>query len=146
GCHVGWTRGRNPLATPFKDLKMTKIKLLSLALIGGLVTAQAASAQEFDDRWYIAPSVGYNMQDEDRRTDDAYALGLGLGKFISPNWSIEGALNYQNPHVEHNSDLLWSQYGISLDLRRHFTSEARRWAPYVLFGLGYQRSEEEYVA
>ncbi|TYT25346.1 OmpA family protein [Luteimonas viscosa] len=123
-----------------------KIRLLSAALLAGMAVAQAASAQEFDDRWYVTGSVGYNLQDEDRRTEDAYALGLGLGKFISPTWSVEGALNYQNPSFEHNSDLLWSQYGISLDLRRHFMSEERNWAPYVLFGLGYQRSEEEYDA
>ena len=124
---------------------MTKTKLLTLALLGGLGVAQAASAQEFDDRWYLTGSVGFNLQDEDRRTEDVWALGLGLGKFISPEWSVEGALNYQNPGFEHNKDLLWSQYGISLDFRRHFISEDRNWAPYVLFGLGYQRSEEEYV-
>ncbi|TWT17486.1 OmpA family protein, partial [Luteimonas marina] len=124
---------------------MTKMKLLSVALLGGLGIAQVASAQDFDDRWYLSGSAGYNLQDEDRRTDDAYALGLGVGKFISPVWSVEGALNYQNPNFEHNSDLLWSQYGVSLDLRRHFISESRNWSPYVLFGLGYQRSEEEYV-
>ncbi|WP_324544463.1 OmpA family protein, partial [Thauera sp.] len=107
--------------------------------------AQVASAQEFDDRWYLSGSVGFNLQDEDRRTDDTYALGLGVGKFISPNWSVEGELNYQNPSFDHNSDLLWSQYGVSVDLRRHFMSEARSWNPYILFGLGYQRSEEEYV-
>ena len=124
---------------------MTKTKLLTLALLGGLGLTHVASAQEFDDRWYISGSVGYNFQDEDRRTDDTYAGGLGLGKFISPEWSVEGALNYQNPEFKHNSDLRWSQYGISLDFRRHFISDERNWAPYVLFGLGYQRSEEEYA-
>ena len=121
-----------------------KIRLLSAALLAGMAVTHAASAQEFDDRWYISGSVGYNLQDEDRRTDDAFALGLGLGKFISPTWSVEGELNYQNPNFRHNSDLLWSQYGISLDLRRHFIAEGRNWNPYVLMGLGYQRSEEEY--
>ena len=124
---------------------MTKTKLLTLALLGGLGVTHVASAQEFDDRWYVTGAVGFNLQDEDRRTDDAYALGLGLGKFISPEWSVEGALNYQNPNFAHNSDLLWSQYGVSVDFRRHFIAEGRNWAPYVLAGLGYQRSEEEYV-
>ena len=124
---------------------MTKTKLLTLALLGALGASHAASAQEFDDRWYVAGSVGFNLQDEDRRTDDAYALGLGLGKFISPEWSVEGALNYQNPQFSHNSDLLWSQYGVSVDFRRHFIAEGRNWAPYLLAGVGYQRSEEEYV-
>lgn len=128
-----------------------KMKLLGLALLGGLGVTQAASAQEFDDRWYLTGSVGYNIQDADRRTADPYALALGLGKFISPNWSLEGELNYQNPHFSSsiegaNRDLNWSQYGISLDVRRHFMSDARNWNPYLLFGLGYQRSEEEYDA
>src|SRR5690606_10425484 len=122
-----------------------KIRLLSAALLAGLAVTHVASAQEFDDRWYVTGSVGYNIQDDDRRTDDAFGLGLGLGKFISPEWSVEGALNYQNPKFTHNSDLLWSQYGVSLDFRRHFLSEGRNWAPYVLAGLGYQRSEEESV-
>src|SRR5690606_32057987 len=142
---VSGTRGRSSMTSPFKEPEMTKTKLLTLALLGALGASHAASAQEFDDRWYVAGSVGFNLQDEDRRTDDAYALGLGLGKFISPEWSVEGALNYQNPGFNHNSDLLWSQYGVSVDFRRHFIAEGRNWAPYLLAGVGYQRSEEEYV-
>lgn len=124
-------------------------KLLCAALLAGLGVAQAASAQEFDDRWYLTGSVGYNMQDDDRRTDDVPFISLGLGKFISPNWSLDGELNYQNPSFDGgiagaNDDLNWSQYGLSIDLRRHFISEGRGWNPYLLAGLGYQRSEEEF--
>ncbi|WP_149196104.1 OmpA family protein [Luteimonas suaedae] len=128
-----------------------KKKLLCAALLGGLGLAQVANAQEFDDRWYITGSAGFNFQDEDRRTDDAPMVSLGLGKFISPVWSIDGELNYQNPSIDGsvqggNSDLNWSQYGISVDFRRHFIAEGRGWNPYVLFGVGYQRSEEEFDA
>ena len=124
-------------------------KLLCAALLAGLSVAQAASAQEFDDRWYLTGSAGFNFQDEDRRTDDTPFVTLGLGKFVSPNWSIDGELNYQNPSLDGgvvgaNDDLNWSQYGVSIDLRRHFISEGRGWNPYVLAGLGYQRSEEEF--
>ncbi|MGH8027779.1 MAG: OmpA family protein [Pseudoxanthomonas sp.] len=124
-------------------------KLLCAAMLAGLSWAQAASAQEFDDRWYLTGSAGYNMQDDDRRTDDIPFVSLGLGKFISPNWSIDGELNYQNPSFDGgiagaNDDLNWSQYGVSIDLRRHFISEGRGWNPYLLAGLGYQRSEEEF--
>jgi len=126
-------------------------KLLCAALLGGLGLAGHASAQEFDDRWYLTSSVGYNFQAEDRRTDDAPFVTLGMGKFISPNWSLDGELNYQNPSFDSsvegaNNDLHWSQYGISLDFRYHFIDEARGWNPYLLFGVGYQRSEEEYDA
>ncbi len=121
-------------------------KILTAALLGGLAVAQAASAQEFDDRWYLTGSAGFNFQDSDRTTNDAPFVTLGLGKFVSPNWSIDGELNYQNPNFDANQDLNWSQYGISFDLRRHFIQEGRGWNPYLLFGVGYQKTEEEYDA
>ncbi|KRG64538.1 membrane protein [Stenotrophomonas humi] len=119
-------------------------KILTAALLGGLAFAQAASAQEFDDRWYLTGSAGFNFQDGDRGTNDAPFATLGLGKFISPNWSLDGELNYQNPNFDANQDQNWSQYGVSLDLRRHFIQEGRGWNPYLLAGLGYQKAEEEY--
>ena len=126
---------------------MTNKKLLCAAmLMAGLGVAQAASAQEFDDRWYITGSTGFNMQDSARDTRNAPFAALGVGKFISPTWSVDGELNYQNPNKEANQDLNWSQYGISLDFRRHFIAEGRAWNPYFLAGVGYQRAEEEYDA
>ena len=120
-------------------------KILTAALLGGLAFAQAASAQSsFDDRWYLTGSAGFNFQDSDRLTNDAPFVTLGLGKFISPNWSLDGELNYQNPNFDANQDLNWSQHGSSIDLRRHFISEGRGWNPYLLMGLGYQKSEEEF--
>jgi len=121
-----------------------KIRLLSTALLAGL--AFSAGAQEFDDRWYLTGSTGFNLQDTDRNTNNAPFVSVGLGKFISPFWSVDGELNYQNPNLESNQDLNWSQYGISLDLRRHFIAEGRSWNPYALMGLGYQRAEEEFDA
>lgn len=121
-------------------------KLLCAALLAGLGVAQAASAQEFDDRWYLTGSAGFNLQDNDRQTNNAAALGLGLGKFISPNWSIDGELNYQNPNFSNNQNLNWSQYGVSVDMRRHFNDDNRGWHPYILGGLGYQQSDEEFDA
>ena len=120
--------------------------LLSTALLAGLAVSQVAGAQSFDDRWYLTGSTGMNIQDNDRGTRNAPFLALGLGKFISPTWSIDGELNYQNPHVDANQDLNWSQYGISFDARRHFLVEGRNWNPYVLMGLGFQRAEEEFDA
>lgn len=120
-------------------------KLLTAALLGGLVVAQAASAQEFDDRWYLTGSAGFNFQDSGRGTDDAPFGTLGMGKFVSPLWSVDAELNYQNPSFDANEDLNWSQYGVSLDFRRHLVTEGRGWNPYFLFGIGYQYSEEEYV-
>ena len=119
-------------------------KLLCAALLGGLGVAQAASAQDFDDRWYLSSDIGYNHQDSSRDTENAMFATLGLGRFINRNWSLEGQLNWQNPKANVNEDLWWSQYGVSLDLRRHFIAEGRNWNPYILMGLGYQRAEQEY--
>ena len=123
-----------------------KTRLLSTALLAGLAFASAANAQEFDDRWYLTGSTGFNLQDSARGTRNAPFVALGVGKFISPEWSLDGELNYQNPKMDSNQNLNWSQYGLSLDLRRHFLAEGRSWNPYVLMGLGFQRSEEEYDA
>lgn len=121
-----------------------KKKILTAALLGGIVIIQVASAQEFDDRWYLAGSTGFNFQDKRRLTNDAPFFALGIGKFINPVWSIDGTLNYQNPQFKSNKDLNWSQYGFSVDFRRHFIQDNRGWNPYLLLGAGYQRSEEEF--
>ncbi len=84
---------------------MMNKKLLCAALLAGLAVTHAASAQEFDDRWYLTAGAGYNMQDSDRDTRDAPFGTLGVGKFISPLWSLDAELNYQNPEKDANRDL-----------------------------------------
>ena len=121
-------------------------KLLCAALLGSLGMAQAASAQEFDDRWYISGSTGVNFQDEDRGTEDSIFGTLGFGKFLNPNFSLETELNYQNPDKTINPNLWWSQYGISVDGRYHFRNMDSKWWPYIRGGVGYQRHEEEFNA
>src|SRR5690348_8186240 len=120
-------------------------KLLCAALLAGLGVAQAASAQTFDDRWYVSGSTGVNFQDRDRGTNDAMFGTLGFGRFLSPNWSLDAELNYQNPDKK-GTDLWWSQYGVSADARYHFRNADSKWWPYVRMGLGWQRHEEEYVS
>lgn len=121
-------------------------KLLCAALLGSLGMAQAASAQEFDDRWYVSGSTGVNFQDTDRATEDSMFATLGFGKFLNPNVSLEAELNYQNPDKSVNPNLWWSQYGVSVDARYHFRNADSKWWPYLRGGVGYQRHEEEYDA
>ena len=61
-------------------------KLLCAALLAGLGMAGVASAQTFDDRWYVSGSVGVNVQDNDRHTEDSPFATLGFGKFLTPSW------------------------------------------------------------
>lgn len=120
-------------------------KLLSAALVVGLgMVAQAASAQEYDDRWYVTGSTGVNFQDSSRGTEDAMFATLGFGKFFTQHLSFDVEANYQNPDVSGFPDLRWSQYGISLDGRYHFRDEGDKFWPYVRAGLGWQRHEQQY--
>ncbi len=121
-------------------------KLLCAALLAGLGVAQAASAQDFDNRWYVSGSIGVNFQDPDRATQDTMMGTLGFGRFLNPNWSLEAEVNYQNPDKNSSPDLWWSQYGVSADARYHFRNADSKWWPYVRMGLGWQRHEEEYVS
>ena len=123
-----------------------KKKSLCAALVCGMSFAQAAAAQDYDDRWYVAGSAGINVQDEDRGTEDSPFATLGFGKFLNPNWSIDFEANYQNPDKTENPNLFWSQYGASVDARYHFRNAERKWWPYVRMGLGAQRHREEFDA
>jgi OOP family OmpA-OmpF porin len=120
-------------------------KLLCAALLAGMGVAQAAAAQDFDDRWYVAGSTGVNFQDKDRGTEDSIYGTIGFGKFLNPNWSFDVEANYQNPDKTVEPSLHWSQYGISADARYHFRNADSKWWPYVRMGLGWQRHEEEFV-
>lgn len=84
--------------------------LIALAL-GGVTAAHAQDAQDntstgqdtsmsamdststttnYDDRWYIAPTIGGYYNDTDRNTNSRQLYyGLGVGRFISPNASID---------------------------------------------------------
>jgi len=118
-------------------------KLLCCALLGAMAMAQSAMAQDFDDRWYVSGGIGQNFQDSDRGTENALFGTIGLGKFLTPNWSLDVELNYQNPN---NGDLLFSQYGGSVDARYHFIREGKDWWPYIRMGVGVQKAEEEFDA
>lgn len=122
-----------------------KKNLLCCALLAAAAMAQSAVAQDFDDRWYISGGLGQNIQDSDRNTKNDSFATLGFGKFISPNWSIDAELNYQNPGFE-GTQLNFSQYGASLDARYHFIKEGYNWWPFVRMGAGAQRVEEEFDA
>ena len=118
-----------------------KKKLLCCALLGAMTLANTAMAQDYDDRWYLTAGAAYNFQDEDRDTDSDGELNLGFGKFWSPLWSVDFQLNWLNPQKE-GTELNFSQYGASVDFRRHWPRET--WSPYLVGGIGFQRSEEEY--
>lgn len=129
---------------PIRRTLISSATLAALALpITGLAQDRAGA---FDDRWYVTGGAGVNIQDSARDTENTPTYTLGVGKFITPDWSVDLELNAQNPKLNPDEDMHWSQYGVSLDARRHWRTPGRTWNPYVLMGVGYSRSEEEYNA
>ena len=119
-------------------------KLLCCALLGALGFAQAAAAQEYDDRWYVSGDLGVVLFDGERGLQDSALYKVGFGRFFAPNWSWELGLNSTNPDQNAFDDLHWSMYGIDLTGRYHFIREERNWWPYLAFGVGALRHEHEF--
>ena len=121
-------------------------KLLCAALLGGLGVAQAASAQDFDDRWYVAGSTGVNFQDNDRGTEDSHLRHPRLRQVPEPELVGRRRTELPEPGQDQsNPNLWWSQYGVSVDARYHFRTADRTGGPTSACGLGCQRHEEEFV-
>lgn len=112
----------------------------SLCVLIGLSLAAAATsaqAQDFDDRWYFAPWIGYYDNDSDRNTDDGSLYGsLGIGRFIAPNSAIDVFVDHtsrtRKPQPPFESG--WDNTGIGVSLRQHFGAEG--WRPYIMGGIG----------
>ncbi|MCB1553568.1 MAG: OmpA family protein [Xanthomonadales bacterium] len=120
-------------------------KILCGALLGALGLAQAAAANDFDDRWYVTGGVGTVSFDDLRNLDHDFSAHLGMGRFVTPNVSLDGELYYTNPEQE-NIDLNWSQYSLGLTGRYHFRDEGDTWWPFLSIGAGAQRHEAELPA
>lgn len=118
-------------------------KLLCCALLGALGFAQAVSAQEYDDRWYVSGDFGAVLYDDHRGLERPGFYRIGFGRFFAPKWSWEVDLNSTNPHKS-NTGLNWSMYGVGLTGRYHMVNEERNWWPFLSFGVGALRHEEEF--
>ena len=118
--------------------------LIALALGGvGAVHAQdntaagsAASTMTptYDDRWYIAPTVGGYYNDTDRNTNSRQIYyGIGFGKFFSPNFSLDFFGDRTKRTVDDGLGR-WANntYGVAA---RYYFLDWTAWRPYLLGGV-----------
>ncbi|SFL02075.1 OmpA family protein [Rhodanobacter glycinis] len=115
--------------------------LIALALGGvGAVHAQdtaaasdsAAStmAPSYDGRWYIAPTVGGYYNDTDRNTHSRqFYYGLGVGRFISPNTSIDLFIDRTSRSRDGGGKWSNNNYGVAA---RYYFGEWTAWRPYLM--------------
>ncbi len=117
-------------------------KLLSCALLAAMSLAQSAMAQGVDDRWYVTGTGGIIGTDDDRSMGNAPTLGIGFGKFIRDNISLDVELDRG---IASKSSLDWDLAGVAIVGRYHFTKEGRNWWPYLAIGAGSQYHGQEFT-
>ena len=129
--------------------------LIALALGGvGAVHAQDSAAapsdsssagmatSSYDGRWYIAPTVGGYYNDTDRNTNSRQIFyGLGVGRFISPNVSIDIFIDRTKRTVDRGpanggglSNRSWASNTVGA-AARFYAGDWNAWRPYGLVGL-----------
>ena len=134
--------------------------LIALALGGvGAVHAQdttapapatdSASSQmatsSFDDRWYIAPTIGGYYNDDKRDTNSRqFYYGLGFGRFFTPNMSIDVFVDRTKRKIDNavmygpgnsgHSQFSWVNNNIGA-VARFYAGDWNAWRPYGLVGV-----------
>jgi OOP family OmpA-OmpF porin len=117
-------------------------KSLSALIALALGAATTVQAQDYDDRWYFAPYLGYYNNDDDRLTDDGSLLvGGGIGKYVAPNASVEAFIDRTSRSFNNDeacaflgecSSVSDFQVGVS---GRFFFGPQDGFAPFLMAGL-----------
>ncbi|HZY34483.1 MAG TPA: OmpA family protein [Rhodanobacter sp.] len=87
----------------------------------------------YDGRWYIAPTVGGYYNDTDRNTNSRqFYYGLGVGRFISPNASIDVFADRTKRKADGGGN--WSNNAVGAAVR-FYAGDWNAWRPYLLAGV-----------
>ena len=117
------------------------------ALIALSLSTFAVQAQDYPTNWYVAPQLGVSFNDEDRYvdSDETVLAGVGLGRYIAPNSSLEFAVDYTERDFGSQFNYVGdsSSTAVTATLRHFFTDWG--WRPYVFGGLGmsYHQADEQ---
>lgn len=112
--------------------------LIALALVGG---SAAVHAQDFGN-WYIAPRIGADFSDSNRKTDTSLWGGIGVGVWVNPHLAVDFEYTINNASFKDNSFRAgheWESVGLGVSARWFFGDEGAQWRPYVMAGLGVLR-------
>ena len=106
-------------------------------------TTETTGVATYDNRWYIAPTVGGYYNDTKRDTNSRqFYYGLGFGTFITPNISIDAFVDRTKREIDngpangggHNANNSWASnaYGVA---GRFYYGDWNAWRPYLLAGV-----------
>ncbi len=125
-----------------------KMSMLAVAMGAVAMMSQSVEAEtEFDDRWYLAPAVGFARPHDDRLGDDGPYYGLSLGKFVTPQFSVDLRLDRYKTEFDQqtpgNSETIrLNSYGVVGRYHLDVGSAATR--PYLLIAGGIQEHASYY--
>jgi OOP family OmpA-OmpF porin len=102
------------------------------------LVAVSANAADETGKWYLTPQGGYLWTDDDRTVDDDYYHGLGVGKHLSPEWSLE--LNGVNGSYDAAAGGDLDITAFSLDALRVFARSSAM-SPFLSIGAGYIKDD-----
>ncbi len=94
------------------------------------------------DNWYIVPRVGVVVPDSKRRVQSAPLGGLGIGFWVSPNWTVDIEATSDNADYKDSSTRAnkeWETLGVDVAARYYFMSPSSQWRPYLMGGIGMWR-------
>lgn len=107
---------------------------VSLVLIAGTTLAE----NSFDDRWYVSPSVTFVKPDSDKNADSSLAVGIGLGKFLTNNISLDFEVDNATLDLRNGGELSQTSFGL---MSRYHFNENMGFRPYLGLGLGWMTNE-----
>jgi len=111
---------------------MRKNYVLAAASLSAMSFLSMVQADEYqDDRWYIAPYGTFINSGGDRRADDGWGGGMGLGKMLDEHLNVEARGFYQGFGGDSGN---WDLTGGSADLQYYLFRDT--FSPYAVLGLG----------
>jgi len=121
---------------------MNRKGLYFLIALAGDSSASMAPVSSFDDRWYIAPTVGGYYNDDKRNTNSRqFYYGLGFGKFFTPNLSIDLFVDRTKRKIDRGpangggqGDSSWSNNNVGI-AARYYVGDWNAFRPYLLAGV-----------
>ena len=93
--------------------------------------------------WYIVPRIGVMVPDSNRKTSTDALGGLGVGFWVTPNFTLDVEATSDNADFKSSSvrpNKQWETLGIDVAGRYYFMSPASPWRPYVMGGIGMWRN------
>lgn len=102
---------------------------LSLSALAG-----TALAQDFDSRWRLSPTMNFTSTDNEKNIESQFGAGIGIGKFINPNWTLDFEIDHARFAKEPRPGSV-KQTGYGLMARYHF-NQGDSLRPFVGMGAG----------